>query len=317
VSVQGESCKYFLDLVTERTEGQVTFRTFYGGAAAASAPEHFQLVEGGAIDMAYSAEAYEIGKYPTGLFEYSFPFGPGDVRIVQGAKKQLREEYPVMNAEFAKNNLVPIALFGIPVYTFLSKEPLATFEDFEGKKIGAIGKYFGRWIEAAGGVPVNSAEEERYELLRTGMTDGDLLHSAGQLSWKLYELTNYFMDRTFLACSAWSIVVNEDVYSRFSPKLKEIFAESAIDAEQQMVNVFCQDWTDRAHAAFRENNVEFLPFPDSEVAKWAAVMPDTPAELAADLTENYGYPGWELVERYQDICEEMGYEWPMRWGVRK
>ena len=43
---------------------------------------------------------------------------------------------------------------------------------------------------------------------------------------------------------------------------------------------------------------------EEERAKWASMVPDTPARWAKDM-EELGLPGWAITERFFELCEEL------------
>jgi hypothetical protein len=59
----------------------------------------------------------------------------------------------------------------ITVYQILSKPPINKLEDLAGKKVTLIGRYFSRWFEPLGTIPVVAPGQERY-------TDAALDNSA-------------------------------------------------------------------------------------------------------------------------------------------
>ena len=73
---------------------------------------------------------------------------------------------------------------------------------------------------------------------------------------------------------------------------------------------------DKAEKVFKANGVETYRLPEAERGKWANMVPDTPA-LWAEEVSRQGYPGWEIVNRYQEITTQLGYKWPRKWGVKK
>jgi hypothetical protein len=46
------------------------------------------------------------------------------------------------------------------------------------------------------------------------------------------------------------------------------------------------------------------------------MVADIPAEWAEEV-KGQGYPGYEIVARFQELCEQYGYKWPRKWGVEK
>lgn len=55
--------------------------------------------------------------------------------------------------------------------------------------------------------------------------------------------------------------------------------------------------------------------PPEDAASWAEACDDLAAMYAEEM-EDLGYPGWEIVQRYIELCEDAGYVWPREWAVR-
>jgi len=75
-------------------------------------------------------------------------------------------------------------------------------------------------------------------------------------------------------------------------------------------------WTDKIIGQFKSQKVNIIQFPAEDRAKWASKVEDIPAEWADEVTKQ-GYPGWKIVERYQQVCSELGYKWSKKWGIKK
>ncbi len=70
-----DSVKWWMDKVTEKTKGQVTFQSHWGASLAPPAG-HIDLLEKGMVEIILGCRIYTPGKFPLGAFEYIFPFGP-------------------------------------------------------------------------------------------------------------------------------------------------------------------------------------------------------------------------------------------------
>ena len=62
--------------------------------------------------------------------------------------------------------------------------------------------------------------------------------------------------------------------------------------------------------------VTFYTLSDADRTEWASQMPDVPAEWAEEVTAK-GYPGWEILQRYQELATQGGHKWVREWGVKK
>lgn len=310
----GETLQIWMDDVTEKTGGAIRFEVHWGGAMGAPA-EHIDLVRSGTVDMAFSSATYSPGRTPLDNIEYVFPFGPRDPVIVVQAKERLREEFPEIAADYAKENIVQLFNSVTTEYHMMSRQPINSVDDLRGKNVSLIGEYFGQWVDAIGSSSVMAPAAERYTMLQTGVVDVDALAIDLSLSYSLHEVAPYFIEVGLLTAAPYHFWINQDVFNSLPADVQQIMIEAGQRAQMYSATDQFPAWTDRVFNAWREAGVNFFKLPDDQRAAWAAQVPDTPAQWAADMTER-GYPGWEMVQRYQEISAELGYEWPRQWGER-
>lgn len=316
VSLKGDSDQLFMDLITERTDGAITFEAFWGGAMGAPA-EHVEMCGAEVVDVFSGSELFVPGRLPvTAETEYVYPFGPSDPALVTEATRRFRAMWPQGYEDIAKLNMKLLACFSSPPYNIMSKTPINTLEDFEGKRIGLIGRFFGRWFEAAGAVPVVTTGFERYEMLRTGVLDMDTLPISQQLETKLHEQCKYSIDVGLNAACCWEIFINKDLWDSFSPELQQLWLDAGYDMEERHWKEMIPKWDDIRIKAWEEAGVQFSTLPATEKKKWVDRIDDIPAEWAVELTEA-GYPGWEIARSWIDITEDLGFEWLREWAVEK
>lgn len=312
VSLVGASAKMWMDEVTKRTGGKVTFQTFWGGALGKPA-EHLTLIEKGAADVVVSNVQYTPGKFPIGQFEYVFPFGPIDPVVVTKAKRQMYNEFPEFQKDFDKYNIVPIMNTSGAVYQILSKSPITSLDDFKGKKIGLIGRYFGRWVEVAGSTPVVAPAHDRYTMLQTGVLDMDLLPLDLFASFKIYEQAKHAVMIDAMTGNFIDTWVNRKTFDALPKDVQDILLEAGKEIELRIAQELVPAWTKKIFATFDKNGVVYSKLSPDQRAQWAANIPDIPAEWAKEVSDQ-GYPGWAIVARYQEITEQLGYKWPRKWG---
>lgn len=305
----------WMDEVTKRSNGKITFKTFWGGAMG-KAPEHLSLLEKGVVDLVSANSHYTPGKLPLGQFEYVFPFGPCDSAIVTKAKRQLIDEFPEFARDLAKYNAVSILISPGTVYQFLAKTPAEHVQDFKGRKVGCIGRYFGRWMEPIGMVPVVSPAQERYTMLQTGVIDVDLHPVDLHASFKLIEQAKYLVRIDALQANFGDLWISKKTLDTFPPDVQKMLLDAGRDVEWKVATELLPQWTERVMKEFDAAGVKQVTLPEDERAAWAARIPDIPAEWAKEVSDQ-GYPGWDIVRRWQEITTELGYKWPRQWGVKK
>lgn len=53
------------------------------------------------------------------------------------------------------------------------------------------------------------------------------------------------------------------------------------------------------------------------ISKSVAIKTATnPPSLGEEVTKQ-GYPGWKIIDRYQELTAQMGYKWPRKWGTKQ
>lgn len=315
-SLAGKSLVIWEEMVTEATEGAITFKNYWGQTLGKPA-EHLSLIQTGAVDVVLSYGWYTPTKLPLQDFDYVFPFGPIDPYIVCKACRELYEEFPCFRKNLEKYNCTRV--FQVPgtTFVFLSKKPLKRLGDFEGLKCAVIGRYFGRWIGAIGAVPVAAPGQERYTMLQTGVVDASFNPVDLAYCFKDVEQAPYCLDPGLLVTNWISCWINLDTLKKFPPKIQALLLDLGRVAEVKQSTEVNLEWQKMVFEEWKKRkDFHYSKLPEEDKKEWASTCSDIPAEWAAEVT-SMGYPGWEIVERYQEITAELGHEWIQRWGVKE
>lgn len=312
--LNSDGVKWWMDEVTKRTNGRVTFETFWN-ASVASGTAHLEILTQGMVDIILGCRIYTPGVTPLGPYHYVFPFGPTDPSLVARATRQMYEEIPAFREELAAQNGLLLANFVTMPYNIISKTPAKTLEDFRGKKISLIGQYFGRWTNPAGLVPVVAPMHDRYTLMQTGVTQMDFHPMTHMNAFKVQELAKYLINVEALVGAPWDLIVNLEKFNSLPKSVQDVMVEVGKEAELVLADELRIEWNNRLRREWEAIGIEFIDFPESERAKWAALVEDIPAEWAKEM-EGRGLPGYEIVRRFQEITTELGYEWAREWAPR-
>lgn len=314
-SLDSDGVQWWMDKVTERTKGAVTFQTFWG-ASLASGPAHIELMQKGMVDVIMGCRIYTPGKTPLGPFLYAIPFGPTDMQMVGRAVRQMIDEFPVLTEEVTKQNGVLLANFVTMPYNILSKTPFTKMSEVKGKKIGLIGRYFGRWAQAIGLVPVVAPMQERYNLLQSGVTELDFHPITHMNAFKTQELAKNLVEVNAMVGNPWDLMMNLDKFKSLPADIQKVLVDTGREAELVMVDELAPKAKQQITDAWTKQGVKFTTLAESERALWASKVDDIPAEWAAEMAAK-GLPGWEMMTRFQEIAAERGYKWPRKWAVKK
>jgi len=154
---------------------------------------------------------------------------------------------------------------------------------------------------------------ERYDMLRAGVVDVDLLPFDLLYSFKIHEVTKYYVQVELITCCGGCILINKGKFNSLSPETRKILMEAGKEAQLIGATVILPKWHKKCETEWKAAGLKFIKFPKEEKKKWAQSVKDTAAEWAKEMDAK-GLPGSEIVKRWQEITEELGYEWPKKWG---
>ncbi len=311
--MMSEIQKVWQQEVTKRTKGLITFENYWGASMGAPM-NHLELIKKGTAQVGCMHEWYTPSRFIFGNFEYVFPFGPTDYEIVAKANRQIRAEFPQFAQDAKKENIIMLMDAPGGEYNFMSTKPLKNIADFKGEKVTLVGRYFGRWLPP-GATAVVRPVAERYDLLRTGVVTADLLPFEHFDAFKIYEVAKYYINTRMTTALYGPIYMNLDTFNSFSPEIQKILLDTGKDVEMLAAKEIIPKKYNELMKTYKAVGVTFIEFPQAEIDKWVALLPDIPAEFAAEC-EAKGYPGNKLIQRWQEITAELGYKWPRKWGKK-
>lgn len=218
--------QYFGDRVTERTQGQITFKYYWDGTLG-DAKEILPLISSGGADIGYVA----IGYYPA---EFTLLTITDVVMLSQHADStgkavsQLFDEYPELLDELDRVNLKPLLRYVADVNTLGSNRKIESVKDLRGMRVRVYGGLDTALIAAWGAVPVAMSSSDIYESMERGLLDG---HNAQTLedygSKRLFETTKYCYDAGIGIYHAGYIPMNKDSFEALPDEFQKIIEEEA------------------------------------------------------------------------------------------
>jgi TRAP-type C4-dicarboxylate transport system substrate-binding protein len=301
--------------VTRRTNGAVTFESFWGASVGAPA-EHIELLKNGAVQVAQTAGLYTPSRTPLQNFDYVFPFGVSNYTIIAKAMEQMRREFPQLDAELAKENAIMMVNSMQTEYNFLSKVPVKTLNDFQGKKVALVGRYFSRWLPPGATAVVRGAQD-RYDLLKNNIVSVDLSPITNQYGYKLHEVARYYT-KNLDVLSPCAIVVwmNLETFKKLPPDTQKIMLDVGRETVMLAAQEIVPKWKEKIFKEWKSAGIEFFDFSEKDKLTWVSKLEDIPAEWAAEM-DGMGLPGSKIVQRWQEITGQMGHKWLRKWGVKK
>ena len=120
----------------------------------------------------------------------------------------------------------------IDTYNLTSKEPIVTFEDFDGIKIASFGSNHPKILQCAGATAIAMPVADRYQALQTGVIEAEFLP---------WDFSHAYMYHDFNKNIAWvdmgggmpvALGVNKDTWDSLTVDLQQLMLDVADEAVQ-------------------------------------------------------------------------------------
>lgn len=305
----------FFAEITKLTEGQITFTTYWGGALG-GVSEHLSLIANRTADLGKVPLGANPKELPLGCWEHATPFCPAEdietCAIVSG--KMVYEKFPIIEEQYTKQNLKHFFRYPWGPMDIMSTVPIRTLDDLKGQRVMIWGHWYPKQISPITSVMAVPAYE-RYMNLKLGVAEVDCVPMCSFATYKSYEVAKYFTHIGIGGHMVSGNVFNLDAWNELTPELQKLMHEVGIQKGIYEHSVNLRAYELEQYELFKAQGVEFFTLSDADREEWANLLPDLGAEWATQI-EKLGYPGWDIINYWQDACEDRGHEWIRRWAVR-
>jgi len=179
-----------MDLIEERSKGQITFKRLTKGVAGLIA-QTTEAVQRGTIDLTVTfATTLTMHSKAAGAFILPFLFNLPEDMIWNIASPEARELMDVIGNE-AGMKLLTVGIYEERSF-FNNKRPIKKLEDVKGLRIRTMESPDEQyWVALTGARPGASSFAELYNMLKTGVFDGYDGNFSVHDSMKYYEVNKY------------------------------------------------------------------------------------------------------------------------------
>lgn len=245
------------DEVARATDGDVTVRMTDSSLGAP--PRQFDLAVDGVADLTFGVTGYTPGRFHLpAIAELPQVGSQGEALSV--ALWQVYTEMFEDVGEFRDVKLLGLFTNGTGVIMSTdSTGPIASIDDYQGRKFRVGGGVVQDINLALGGVNVAAPAGEVYEILEQGVADGVLLPTD---AYKSFSLTGVIDNATTVPggfyTSAWFLVMNRDKWDRLSEQNQQAIMSVSGEAFARLAGR-AQDEGDQAGLAqMNEDDVEII-----------------------------------------------------------
>lgn len=263
------SIKPWMERVTERTGGKVTF-THFPNQQIGRAQDALAMTQSGVVDISYMVPAWISDKLPlVGVAELPGLYTDACV----GAKAYwsiLQEGGPLYEAEFAAQGIRPLfPMLQSPYGLFTRNKEINSLDDLRGLRIRATGSAQTPFVASIGGVPIGVPGPEVHESMSRGTLDALVFPTSGLFVFDVTAYVKYGYVNEVFGGAAPLVAINTSKWNELPDDVKAVMNE----VSEEILIEFCtglEEWKQEAIA---------------EVQELGIVVGDVPPEVAAALQE--------------------------------
>jgi len=291
----------FMDAVTKRTDGKVTFERYYASSLL-NAVDTLPGVGRGAADMGTSFPGgYNRAQYP--ISNIVMPFITENPVAATAAVNELYRESKEFQEEYQKQGVHLLYSLVPDNHTVWSREPIRTAADFKGKRVRAL-LAPGDAIAKMGGTPVAMQWPDGVEAMNRGAIDGfanapfDLGVKAG-----LQKVSKYVSETGGIGTYALSAtVVNMRKWQALSPEVQKIMTEESAKAPECFFDIVRKDLQAGVDALGKDKKVELVNFSAAESKKLRdTIGKELWQEWVATVAKAGIKDGQKMLDRYLEL----------------
>lgn len=275
--------QWFADEIEARTNGEVKIKIFWSEGLAKSG-EALELLQNGGLDMAAMSPGYFPAQLPLHVAPNSIPMKMDTVDQANTLMKRLLAEVPAYAEEAEANGIKALFFHHLNPYLLVSREPITTVAQMEGKKMRTWGNDMPRMVQAAGGTPVTMMLPEIYEGLSRGVVDTAPFAVDLVVNYKIHEVAKHISEITLWEGPSWGVWISTGAWDKLTDEQRTVVEEVSTEAmERDRVAVLAAG--EEARATLIAAGVTFHEFPQAEKDKWRAALPDFFADWIATMDE--------------------------------
>lgn len=287
---------------------------FQGGALLEAKPTLGGLRDGIA-DVGMMAMTYFPAEFPNAQIVADMGLStPNNLTAMLATVEYNLLHCPDCLQEYYDQNIVYTGTYSTSPYTIVSKTPIRSLADLNGKKMRVPGSLWSRWADRVGGVQVNIPSSEMFEGLDKGALDIAIQAPGALRSYSLWDTAKYVTTLNLGTYHSLSLLsFNREFWRDLTDEQRAMMLDSAMDANLgATISYSTTDEEVLAEAASK--GVEIIEASEELVADKAAFVKadrDTIIETAktkyniADAEEKVAKLE-ELIAKWEAIVAETG-----------
>lgn len=274
INPHGEVAAWFMDEVTKRTDGRVTFNVSWLESGCPAA-EQYQCVTDGRSDIALGTPTFEPQKFPITLIS-AIPY-LGESNDHKGrAFDSFYENDPALSAEYSDQDLEMLGLWTVRLVLGGKGDPFMNAADLAGKDIRTPGGPSAASLSLVGANPIAMTTNEVYEALQRGVVDGYSFPLEGIVSYSLSDHTEFIVDPLAGGNVAMTMVMNSGVYESLDDELRQVIDEVSSELNTRAAENMNSAIETACPTLVEESGLkEFVVWEEEVADEWSDKISDT------------------------------------------
>lgn len=302
-TVQVELLEPWAERVESQSGGRLAIEIYPTMQLGGRAPQLFDQVRDGVVDMVWTLPGYTPGRFPK-LEVFELPFVPGSARATSAAAQEYYETH-------ARNELAsvhPILVHAhAPGTLHMKNARIRSLEDIQDVKVRAPTRILNDTLDILGASPVGMPVPQVPEAISKGVIQGAALPYEVTRSLRMHELTDShteFHGERGLYTAVFLFLMNKQSYDSLPSDLQQVIDDnSGLDLALE-IGATWDDAEEPGRQAAREEGDAFDIIEGEELKRWQEatqpVIEDWVAErnAAGDDGEALLSAARELIESY-------------------
>ncbi len=269
-------------------------------------------LETGLGDIAIVVTAFHADKVPLYEISYKTPFTTKDMDLVSRTTKKMEGMFPAYAEGWKKFNQMSLYPTGsVENYIVISKTPIKSLSDLNGRKVGAAGPNL-PWVRAVGAAGVQTNLADAYNSLSTGIYDNMVVWKQAMGAFKLCEPAPYMIDPGLGAIQSNILNVNLDFFSALPEEVRNAFVGAAEGWHVDNVDRVVNGAAGGLARCEKDFGTKASVMSDAERKEWAMMMPNIAKEWA-EAQDKKGLPGTKILTTYMDAMRATNQPMLRQW----
>ena len=313
---RAEAYHWFADTVTKRTNGDVQFQFYWGGALMPHAANVAGIGNGtadiGQIIAVYNPkelQAYDVGDLP--LVGVDPWVGMQAMYEMATTNDTLKKMFDGLNLVYITNQTTG------PIQMVCKKQNIKTLDDFKGVKVRAAGPY-GQVMRDLGANVIALSQDDVYSALDSGLVACNQQYVQGVIPYRQHEVTDQLVMLNLGQNLGFGIVMNKDTFNKLPANDQQVIRETGKEFMDRYGQIMMRDIEDakkKLTDPSSQYHLKLTNLSDADVDKLREVSKHYIGTWV-DQADKAGLPGQQLLDqfvaltkKYDAVLKQNGYPW--------